>query len=65
MILERSRPNITALKGVNFCLDQLYKDKTKSITDEIVQHLTFEELIGALLVARDELETIASRDTME
>lgn len=63
--LQASRPSITALDGVNFCLGQLYKDKTKNITDEIVHHLTFEELIGTLLIVRDELEAIASEDDYE
>lgn len=60
--LEEGRPNITALDGVNFCLEQLYLDKTKNVTDEIVRNLTFEELIGVLLVARDQLEAIVGEE---
>ncbi len=52
--LESCRPEgISALDTVDFCLGQLYKDKTHCITDEIVDRLTFEELIGALLLASD------------
>lgn len=54
--LEADRPNVPALDCVNFCLKQLYRDETKRMTDEVVHHLTFEELIGALLAARDKLE---------
>jgi hypothetical protein len=57
--LEKSRPNITALEGINFCLEQLYKDDKKLISDYIVHNFTFEELIGALLLARDELQKVS------
>ena len=53
---EASRPNISALGGIDFCLMHLYSDRTKNPTDEIVSGLNFEELIGALLVARDKVE---------
>jgi len=39
-------------KSVNFCLSRLYKDKKHSLEEEIVDALTFEELIGALLGAQ-------------
>ena len=56
--LEGRRPTtITALQGIDFCLEQLYGDKTKEITDEVVAGLTFEELIGILLLARDQFGT--------
>ena len=54
--LEENRPSITALEGINFCLKQLYEDNTRLISDYIVHNFTFEELIGALLLARDELQ---------
>jgi len=53
--LESTRPRNTALETVEFSLSRLYADKTACIGDEIVDRLTFEELIGALLMARDEL----------
>ena len=55
--LEERRPTITALEGINFCLKRLYEDKTKRIGEEVVANLTFEELIGVLLLARDKLRT--------
>jgi hypothetical protein len=54
--LESGRPMISAIEAVNFCLEQLYADKTKLITDECCNRLTYEEIIGALLLARDLLE---------
>ena len=54
--LNASRPNEYALNLIDFCLEQLYKDKKHVVTDEIVEDLTFEELIGALIRAKDELE---------
>jgi hypothetical protein len=53
--LEEGRPAITGLHGVESCLARLYADETKCTSEEIVGSLTFGELIGALLVARDEL----------
>jgi hypothetical protein len=50
---EAGRPRGTAVELINFCLSALYKDKDHYSNDEIVHGLTFEELIGALLVARD------------
>jgi hypothetical protein len=37
---------------LQFCLDQLYADRQHRVTDEVVRNLTYEELIGALLVGR-------------
>ena len=51
--LERDRPSLSALAAVNFCLDSLYNDKSKAIADEVADRCTYEELIGALLLARD------------
>ena len=53
--LETSRPGLSALENVKFCLEQLYDDTRHSIIDEVVHNLTFEELIGALLQAYDEV----------
>ena len=65
--LEAERPNISLTEGLDFCLRQLYKDKKHRVTDEIVNCLTFEELLGVLLLARDisgELETLREEKEM-
>ena len=54
--LEDSRPNISSLEAISFCLLQLYNDNEHGIDDYVVGMLTYEELIGALLLARDEAE---------
>jgi len=54
-ILEKSRPERSALECVNFCLNCLYDDNKLTISDTIGDRMTLEELIGALLKARDEL----------
>ena len=54
--LTFSRPNIELIDGLKFCLRQLYKDTKHYISDEIVRCLTFEELIGVLLLALDKEE---------
>ena len=55
--LEAGRPHFThdAVDLVDFCLHRLYIDRNKSLHDELAYGLTYEELIGALLLARDEL----------
>ena len=54
-LLETGRyPDADA--AVDFCLEMLYKDKKHTISDMVVRSLTFEELNGALLAARKELE---------
>jgi hypothetical protein len=40
-------------EAVDFCLRQLYCDRRHCIDEEVVAGLTFEELIGALLLSRD------------
>jgi hypothetical protein len=50
---SESRPDVDICDGINFCLKQLFKDKEHGRDDEIVDSLTFEELIGVLLKAKD------------
>ena len=45
--LESSRPSMDALDAIDFCLNALFKDKQKYLSDEVVSHCTYEELIGA------------------
>jgi len=54
--LSASRPKKDVEDCINFCLNQLFNDNTHEIEDEVVEGLTFEELIGALLLVKDELE---------
>jgi hypothetical protein len=54
--LECTRPRVVPVSAVNFCLAQLYADRLHRCGDEVVRNLTFEELIGALLLARDAVE---------
>jgi hypothetical protein len=51
--LESSRPSSPIDEGVGVCLKRLYEDRSHSVTDEVVTGLTYEELIGVLLLARD------------
>lgn len=55
--LEAERPKqIGGHASIMFALERLYADSEHEITEEIVDGLTFEELIGALLLARDTVE---------
>lgn len=51
--LEAGRPTVEAERAIAFCLGGLYADTSKRTVDPVVPSLTFEELIGALLLARD------------
>lgn len=51
--LERDRPKVEALAAISHCLDRLFMDRRHGLADEVVERLTFEELTGALLLARD------------
>lgn len=52
-LLEEGRPDIDTLEGIDFCLSNLYKDRKHFVTEEFVRGLTFEELVGVLLLAKD------------
>jgi hypothetical protein len=58
-ILESSRPNESVETCLEHCLTSLYEDNTHYTDDSISPSLTYEELIGALLLARD---TIAEHE---
>lgn len=64
-ILEKYRPNESAIHCVNFVLEQLFKDKNHTLDDEVVKNCTYEELIGALLHARDNLNCQDEEDDDE
>ncbi len=48
-----ARPNVSAKVAIEFCLRQLGRDRTKRMSDEVVDRLTYEELVGALLLGLD------------
>lgn len=53
--LQEGRPDTTAVEGIDFCLERLYEDKKHIVLQEFVKGLCFEELIGALLLAKDRI----------
>lgn len=58
--MQKIRFEGTAFEAIAYCLQQLDTDKSNNVVDTIAGHLTFERLIGTLLVARTEL--IAAKD---
>ncbi|MEI7832426.1 MAG: hypothetical protein WCJ56_04425 [bacterium] len=50
---ENLRPETDVESNIDFCLNLLYKDNKHSTSDDVVAGLTFEELLGTLLQARD------------
>lgn len=63
--LESGRPEHSAQHLVDYCLKQLYQDRKKKITDTCAGEMTYEELIAALLAARDEIRRIEDADEQE
>lgn len=51
--LERTRPSINPNDAIECCLKALFEDKKHNIHDYVVDGLTYEEVIGALLLAND------------
>jgi hypothetical protein len=56
--LEGSRPQIPATDAITYCLTRLYEDQEHSVSDFLAPHLTYEELIGALLVGLDAVKQL-------
>jgi len=54
--LETMRPDCSDRTCVEHCLTNLYDSKTLSIHDYVTPGLTYEELIGALILARDAID---------
>ena len=56
--LEDSRPSVTPLEAVSYCVDRLedWIDIYDELTTEFCPSLTYEEVLGALLLARDVIE---------
>lgn len=59
--LKGMRPELTAAFCVDVCLDRLFRDDKHFTKEEVVDRLTFEELIGSLLAAKDDLEELECR----
>ena len=53
-----ARPIIIARRRIDYCINQLYADKTKIGSDDVVKHLAYKELIVALLLARDAIKEL-------
>jgi hypothetical protein len=56
--MEASRPNVSVEQAIKFCLDQLSRDKKHEMGDYVCNELTYEEVIGALLLARDQVNLV-------
>ena len=73
--LNKSRPKISLKYGVDFCLNHLYLDTVHSTTQTLTTHpedskngtigslgLSYEELIGVLLLVQDHLKNERESD---
>jgi hypothetical protein len=58
--LESSRPFVGMTEAVEFCFECLVRDKKHYLSDEVVDELTFEGLVGALLLVRDHLKEVTN-----
>ncbi|MDW7774495.1 MAG: hypothetical protein SCH71_16545 [Desulfobulbaceae bacterium] len=50
--VENDLPEESPLYGINYCMDKLYKDKTKESDDDVVEGLMYYELLAALTLAQ-------------
>ena len=55
------RPSIEAKEAVAFCLRQLFADRKKGGGELVAGVCTYEELIGALLLAEDSIISLELR----
>ena len=55
--LENYRPEVSAESAIDYCLERLYADERHHTGDVVSSGLTYEEVIGALLMARDRNKT--------
>lgn len=60
--LEGTRPAYSALHCIDHALSAIYRDKQHTIHDELVNGLCFEELIGTLLQAKNEITDLEKTD---
>jgi hypothetical protein len=60
LIDSSERPSIDSVDGLNFVLKQLRADNSVDIAADVIpsRNVTFEELIGVLLLARDEIQNL-------
>ena len=54
--LEASLPAESASECIDYCLSCLYADEIHYMTDLVAHDLTYEEVIGALLLGRDAIK---------
>lgn len=55
-LIENGRPKLPAIQLLNICIERLCADSTHTTGDLVAPHLTYEELLGALVQARRELQ---------
>lgn len=53
--IESALPDMYAEDAVDFALKKIYKDDQRCLEDEVVDGLTFEELVGALRLAQEHI----------
>jgi hypothetical protein len=63
--LESTRPDSPLEETLSYCLKQFYADCAHEVTEEFIHGLSFEEVIGTLLQARDLLEECQQREREE
>ena len=59
---EKNRPVVESKKAIDYCLNALYNDKEHVSLDEPIKGLTFSQLMGALIKARNIIEDLTKPD---
>lgn len=55
-MLRGYKPSVSPSEAIEFCLEALCRDTVRKTTDEVCEHLTYEELLGALVLADEALK---------
>lgn len=63
--LKQYRPKELPISCIDYCLECLYKDNEHFTTDSVTKNLTYEEVIGALLLARDIIIQVNRKKLLE
>lgn len=63
--IEASRPTKSRQECIEFCLDCLINDDSFKLSKNVCADLTYEELIGALLLARDGAQATSCQSQFE
>ena len=58
-LVESARPPMAPQEAISYCLHRLHEEKEHRMADLVAPQLTYEDLIGALLMGQDAIKALA------